>query len=210
MNTCPEHIVHYMHAYLDGDITDDEERELKEHLNNCPACEELMNSFNESISLLTNITPLKAPDGFIDGVMARLPKEKSQVGFKRWLRGHPLLAAAAMFLVLMSASLFSSFENDQQFSVSKQPNLIIEGETVLVPEGETVTGDIVVKNGTLRIEGEVDGNVTVINGSKYMASTAIVTGTSEEIDKVFDWLWYKIKQTVKEVLPSSKQQEDNK
>ena len=108
----------------------------------------------------------------------------------------------------MSATLFSSYGNDQQFSVTKQPNLVIEGQTVLVPAGETVKGDIVVKNGNLRIEGEVDGNVTVIRGSKYMASTAVVTGKSEEIDKMFDWLWYKMKKTAKDIFPSSKR--DNK
>jgi anti-sigma factor RsiW len=122
------------------------------------------------------------------------------VGMQRWLRNHPLLAAAAMFLILMSASLFSSYGNDQQFSVSNQPNLIVEGQTVLVPAGEKVEGDIVVKNGTLRIEGEVDGDVTVISGSKYMASTAIVTGELEEIDKVFDWIWYKMKTTSKDIF----------
>ena len=96
--------------------------------------------------------------------------------------------------------LFSSYGNDQQFSVSNQPNLIVEGQTVLVPAGEKVKGDIVVKNGTLRIEGEVDGDVTVISGSKYMASTAIVTGELEEIDKVFDWIWYKMKKTSKDIF----------
>ena len=40
-----------------------------------------------------------------------------------------------------------------------------------------------------------------------MASTAVVTGTVEEIDKAFDWLWYKIKETVKGIFPSSKQEE---
>ena len=48
------------------------------------------------------------------------------------------------------------------------------------------------KNGDIVIEGEVDGNVTVING-QYMASTAVVTGQIEEIDEMFEWLWYKIK-----------------
>jgi len=74
---------------------------------------------------------------------------------------------------------------------------------VIVPEGEVIEGDLVVKNGNLRIEGQVDGNVTVIRGTKYMASTAVVTGNSEEIDEVFDWLWYKIKKTVNDVFPSS-------
>lgn len=203
MNTCPEQIVHYMHAYLDGDISHEDERILNEHLEECSACREIMDGLMDSVTLLESAMPLQAPDGFVDGVMSRLPKEKSQVGIQRWLRSHPLLAAAAMFFILMSASVFSSFGNDQQFSVTKQPNLVVEGETVLVPEGEVVKGDVVVKNGELRIEGEVDGSITVINGSKYMASTAVVTGTSEEIDKAFDWLWYKIKKTVKDVFPSS-------
>src|SRR5690606_14422741 len=150
--------------------------------------------------------PIQAPEGFVSGVMARLPEEKKQAGFQRLLRRHPLVAAAALFLILMSATLFSSFDNNQQFSVTKQPNLVIEGETVVVPAGEIVKGDIVVKNGNLRIEGEVDGNVTVIRGSKYMASTAVVTGKSEEIDQAFDWLWYKIKSTVKDIFPSSKEE----
>lgn len=193
-----------MHAYLDGDISRDEERQLNEHLDACAECKELMDELSKPIHLIRSASSIQAPDGFVSGVMARLPKEKSRAGFQRWLRRHPLLAAAAMFLILMSASMFSSFGSNQNFSVTKQPNLIVEGETVIVPAGEVVKGDIVVENGNLRIEGEVEGNVTVIKGSKYMASTAVVTGTYEEIDKAFDWLWYKIKKTAKEVFPSSK------
>ncbi|MFS0576178.1 anti-sigma factor [Sporosarcina sp. 179-K 3D1 HS] len=203
MNTCPDYVVEYMHAYLDGDISREEERLLREHLDACAECKEIMNGLSESIAFLGSATQIQAPERFVEGVMARLPKEKSQAGFNRWLRRHPLFAAAAMFFVLMSATLFSSYGNDQHFSVSKQPNLIVEGETVIVPEGEVIEGDIVVKNGNLRIEGQVDGNVTVIRGTKYMASTAVVTGNSEEIDEVFDWLWYKMKKAVNDIIPSS-------
>ncbi|MBB4825240.1 anti-sigma factor RsiW [Sporosarcina luteola] len=202
MNTCRESMIHYMHAYLDGDISREEERKLKEHLTECPSCKEMMDELQSAVSFLQLAEPVKAPEGFVSGVMDRLPKEKPKAGIHRLLRRHPLIAAAAMFVVLMSATLFSSYSN-QHFSVTKQPNLVIEGETVVVPAGETVKGDIVVKNGNIRIEGEVDGNVTVINGSKYMASTAVVTGKSEEIDKAFDWLWYNIKTTVKGFFPSS-------
>ena len=208
MNTCSEQIVHYMHAYLDGDINLDDEQKLMKHLKECPACDDLMASMSDITTLLESAAPVQAPEGFVDKVMKRLPKEKSQVGMQRWLRGHPLIAAAALFFILMSVSIFSNYGNDQQFSVTKQPNLIIEGETVLVPEEETVKGDIVIKNGKLRVEGEVDGNITVINGSKYMASTAVVTGSIEEVDQAFDWLWYKIKKTVKDIFPSSNQDEE--
>ena len=42
MNTCPEQIVHNMHAYLDDDLSPDDGRELMEHLKECPSCNELM------------------------------------------------------------------------------------------------------------------------------------------------------------------------
>ncbi|WP_339253199.1 anti-sigma factor [Sporosarcina sp. FSL W8-0480] len=204
MNTCQEPVIHLMHAYLDGDISRQDEQQLKDHLSTCPHCRETMDELKVSALFLQGAPKVKAPDGFVSGVMARLPKEKSQAGIQRQLRRHPMLAAAALFFVLMSATFFSNFSDNEQFSVTKQPNLVIEGETVIVPAGEVVKGDLVVKNGNLRIEGEVDGNVTVIRGSKYMASTAVVTGESEEIDRMFDWLWYKIKTTVKDIFPASK------
>jgi len=197
-----------MHAYLDGDISRDDAQQLNKHLAECVECRMLMDELSMPVAFIQKAESVQAPSDFVDGVMARLPKEKSQAGVQRWLRRHPLLAAAAMFFVLMSASLFSDFGSDQNFSVTKQPNLVIEGKSVLVPMGEIVKGDIVVKNGNLRVEGEVDGNITVIKGSKYMASTAVVTGTSEEIEELFDWLWYKMKKMVKDVIPSSKKDGD--
>ena len=202
MNTCQQPVIHLMHAYLDGDISREDEQLLQEHLNTCPQCKDIMEEFKMSELFLQSASPIEAPDGFVSGVMSRLPKEKSQAGISRILRRHPLMAAAALFFLLMSATLFSNFSNNQQFSFTKQPNLVIEGETVVVPEGEIIKGDLVVKNGNIRIEGEVDGNVTVIRGSKYMASTAVVTGNIEEIDKAFDWLWYKIKKVVKDIIPT--------
>ncbi|MNH35197.1 Anti-sigma-W factor RsiW [compost metagenome] len=96
--------------------------------------------------------------------------------------------------------------DDQHFSVTKQPNLVVDGQTVIVPEGEVVKGDIVVKNGDLIVEGEVDGNVTVING-QYMASSAVVSGRIEEIDEVFEWLWYTIKNSVKTAMTFEEKEE---
>lgn len=197
-----------MHAYLDGDIRHDDEQLLIKHLAECPSCQKLMDDLTDALEFIEQAEPIQAPVGFVDQVMARLPSEKSkQAGIPKWFRRHPLLAAVAIFFILMSASVFSGYGNDQQFSVTQQPNLIVEGETVIVPKGEIVKGDIIVKNGELRIEGEVDGNVTVIRGSKYMASTAVITGTSEEVDQAFDWLWYKIKKTVKDVFNTSEKEE---
>lgn len=199
MNLCPEHIIEYMHDYLDGDISREHEQELKQHLHTCGECKQLMQELSETIAFVKSASHITAPPHFDTAVMARLPKPKSRIGMQKWIRRHPLFVAVAVFCLFMSATLLGGFKDDQQFSVTKQPNLVVEGQTVIVPKGEIVKGDIVVKNGDLVVEGEVDGNVTIING-QYMASTAVVSGQIEEIDQAFEWLWYTIKNSVKNAL----------
>lgn len=204
MGKCPKYIVSYMHAFLDGEITNEEKKIMDDHLKQCEDCRHTFEELEETVTLFQSVDGLGAPAGFVNGVTTKLPKKVVKKDPVRWFRQHPFMVAASLFLLLMSASLFSNFENDQQFSFTKQPNVIVEGETVVVPAGETVVGDLVVKNGNLRVEGQVDGNVTVIRGTKYMASTAVVTGSSEEIDEMFDWLWYKMKSMAKDIVPGSK------
>ncbi|MCM3360036.1 MULTISPECIES: zf-HC2 domain-containing protein [unclassified Psychrobacillus] len=204
MSACPERIVHYMHEYLDGEISREHELELKSHLQSCQECRNHMHELSDVVAFVKGAAHVEAPNDFTLSVMSRLPKEKSHTGVSRWFRQHPVLTAAAMFMLLMSSALFSNYNNDQQFSFTKQENVIVEGETVIIPEGQVVKGDLIVKNGDVRVDGELDGNLTVINGSiidgsKYMASTANVTGKSEEINKAFDWLWYTIKDTANEI-----------
>jgi len=199
MNICPEHIIDYMHDYLDGDISREHEQELKQHLHSCGDCKQLMQELSETIAFVKSASHITAPPDFEAAVMARLPKPKNRVGMQKWIRRHPFFVAAAVFCLFMSATLLGNFMDDQHFSVTKQPNLVVEGQTVIVPEGEVVKGDIVVKNGDLIVEGEVDGNVTIING-QYMASSAVVSGKIEEIDEAFEWLWYTIKNSVKAAM----------
>ena len=193
MSTCPKYYIDYMHDYLDGDISREHEQELKKHLQSCGECRQHMHELSDTIAFIKSATHITASPNFERNVMNRLPKRKNTVGIQKWLRRHPIIVAAAVFFLFMSATLLGSYPNDNQFSVTKQPNLIVDGETVIVPAGEVVRGDIVVKNGTIVIEGEVDGNITVINGEDYMASTAVVTGQIEEVDETFEWLWYEMK-----------------
>lgn len=192
MSMCKERYIEYMHEYLDGDISREHEQELKKHLQQCAECKEHMHELNDAVSFIKSASHVMAPVGFEASVMNRLPKRKNTVGIQKWFRRHPGFVAAAVFMLLMGATFFSSMANDEQFSFTKQPNLVVDGETVIVPEGEVVKGDLVVRNGDLIIEGQVEGNVTVING-KYMASTSVVTGQIDEIDQTFELIWYEIK-----------------
>jgi anti-sigma factor RsiW len=195
---CPEHIIELMHEYLDEEISPIKEKELREHLKSCKECETIFHELEKSIAYVKSISNLQAPEHFTANVLARLPKEKRKVLMVRWLKQHPFLAAASLFLVLMTGSVLSTWNQEREFSVSKQENLVVKNNTVIVPAGEVVKGDVIVRNGTLKIEGEVQGDVTVINGEQYLASAGHVTGDIEEINEVFDWIWYHIKKTAKE------------
>lgn len=197
MNACPENVIHLMDDYLDGDISPSDERQLKEHLESCNDCRKLYQALSKTIAFVQSASHMQAPSNFVQKTMERLPKEKQRAGVQRWFRRHPMLAAAALFCVLMSAALFTNFNDDQQFSFTKQPNLVVEGQTVIVPEGQTVVGDLTVRNGDLRVEGELQGDVTIVNG-QYMASSGVITGEIEEIDKAFEWLWYTLKNGFKD------------
>ncbi|WP_027410620.1 anti-sigma factor family protein [Anoxybacteroides tepidamans] len=197
---CPDQIIKWMHDYLDGDITPDDEKKLREHLQHCPECSHHFNSLKKTIALVQHTAPFAPSANFTANVMAKLPKEKKRIRFGRWLQNHPFITAASLFVALTIASLLTTWNKEQQFSVSTRENVIIRDHTVIVPKGKTVDGDIVVRNGTIKIEGRVNGNVTVIHGEKYLASAGHVTGKVEEINEVFDWIWYNVKSVVKDVF----------
>ncbi|WP_433746357.1 zf-HC2 domain-containing protein [Falsibacillus pallidus] len=207
MSSCPEEIVDLMHDYLDEDISAEDEMKLKHHLQTCPSCQQHLHQLKSAVGMVQGISHIKAPDGFTSQVMAKLPKERKKVGFQRWFRQHPFMTAAALFIVLISGSIFSIWNEDKEFSFTKKPDLLVQNHTVIVPKGKTVNGDITVRNGNVRIEGKVNGDVTVINGKPYMASVGSVSGDIKEINEVFDWLWYNIKKSTKDLFHIGQKEE---
>ncbi|WP_181350902.1 anti-sigma factor [Thalassobacillus sp. CUG 92003] len=201
--TCNNEAVTLMHKYLDGELKKEEERKLRDHLQNCPACQHHFHELKRSITLVQNAGPVQAPANFTSNVMDNLPKEKKRKNYKRWFHQHPFLTSAAVFFILMFSGIFSAWNQDQQVTVSKQENLVIQDNTVIVPEGVTVNGDLVVRNGDLKIEGKIDGDITLINGDmvheddpnplegeKYQA---YVSGEVNEVNQIFEWMWYHTK-----------------
>lgn len=198
-----------MHEYLDEDIEEHDERLLKQHLLTCSSCQTYFHELEKAIALVQSTSHIHAPSDFTEKVLARLPKEKKRVSVQRWFKQHPLLTAASLFVALMTGSMVTMWNGNQEFSVTKQPNLVVSNHTVVVPEGEVVKGDITVRNGEIKIEGTVEGDVTVINGENYMASAGKVTGDIKEINEVFEWIWYQMKNAGQEFIQLFDQAETN-
>ncbi|WP_114352368.1 anti-sigma factor family protein [Saliterribacillus persicus] len=190
---CDKQITDLMHEYLDGHITKKDEQTLRSHLQTCPACQEHFHELKRAISLVKANSDLRPSSSFTSQVMNNLPKERKRIGVQRWLRMHPLLTAAAIFFVMMFGGVYSAWDQDHQLSYPKGKNLVVEDDTVIVPEGVRVDGDLVVKNGNLKIDGEVEGNVVIINGDHLMASTGNISGEIKQVNEIFEWLWYHIK-----------------
>lgn len=198
---CDRKYSSYMHKWIDESIEPLERIELLRHTKSCSDCHERFEELKNTDRMLQSHHSIKAPNGFTSKVMNRLPREKSTSKMRRWFKHHPLLTAAVLFFVLMSGSLYSEWESDISVTANgAQVTIDEESKRVIVPEGETVKGDLVVRNGDVEIAGKVEGDLTVINGKHYLASAGHVAGESEEIHQITEWVWYRLKEGVTGIL----------
>ncbi|CAM3640292.1 MULTISPECIES: zf-HC2 domain-containing protein [Saccharibacillus] len=197
--------VSFMHDYLDGDLPSEQARELQSHLDACPECRSAFRSLEETEMMLfaanRKTESVALSEDATDRIMSFLPQPKKHSPVWNWVRRHPALTAAAAFILIMLGTSIGFWNADTQLVVkgSDLNRVQVEGNTVIVPEGTVVTGDLTVERGELKIYGDVEGNVTVIDGSAYQASTAHVAGQVKDINQAFDWVWYKLGNIFSEV-----------
>ncbi|MFB1052101.1 zf-HC2 domain-containing protein [Paraliobacillus sp. JSM ZJ581] len=197
---CKKEFLNLMHKYLDDELSLQEERHLKNHLQKCETCQKYFHELTLTDTLVKSANVMQPSSKFTEKVMANLPKEKRRWGYMRWFKSHPVLTAAAIFFVLMFGSIFSVWDQPGQLSVSNDQDVVIKDGKVIVPEGVTIEGDLVVKNVDLQIDGKINGNVTLINGEHLMASAGNVSGEIEQVNQVFEWMWYHIKQFSNKII----------
>jgi len=195
----------YIHEYLDEEISEQHEMQLDEHLLHCVDCKQRFRALQQTVAFVQSASHIYAPLNFTDRVLAALPKESYGHIWKRRMRRHPFLVAASLFVLIMTGSLVSVWNEDHQFQLtSDQLNKIQIDEVtrkVIVPANSVVNGDIVVRNADIDVNGHVHGNVTAIDGSIYLASTGSITGEREEIHQAVEWVWYNMKRIAYLIVP---------
>ncbi|SDZ37647.1 Transmembrane transcriptional regulator (anti-sigma factor RsiW) [Evansella caseinilytica] len=192
-----------IHKYLDEEVTLLEKKQLESHITKCPECEEQLQELRKTVAIIQSASHMKAPDDFTDNVMSRLPKQPRSTRWKVWMKKHPYLITAATFFLVFIVSLQSIWnEGNKEIVVKGDGQFIVDKErgVVVIPEGETISGDLVVRNGNIEVEGEVHGDITVINGEWYLASLGQVTGEINEINQMLEWLWYHAKEFFNDVV----------
>ncbi|WP_138227113.1 zf-HC2 domain-containing protein [Paenibacillus algicola] len=188
--------VSLMHDYLDNDLSKPQQLELKAHMVECTDCRNRLEELEKTDMLLFSLThhATGPSEDLTERIMGMLPKEKKQKAWVTWVKRHPAITAAALFLVVMLFSTVSLWDQNNQLVVrgTELDKLVIKGQTVIIPPDQTITGDITVENGKTEVFGQVEGNLTVIDGELFQASTAYISGQVKDIDKAMDWIWYKI------------------
>jgi anti-sigma factor RsiW len=184
----------FMHDYLDGDLAREDKNQLQEHLSGCPSCHARYESLERTDALVRSLQVEASSPDLGERIMKSLPKTRRPAALTSWVRRHPAVSAAAIFMVVMLSSFMSMWNQDQELTVTgPMDHLVIEGNKVTIPEGEKITGDLTVVNGDVQVLGDLEGNLTVIDGNLApLASTAHIAGQVKTIDRAVDWFWYKV------------------
>lgn len=200
-----EQAARQIHDYLDEDISQHDEQELKKHLLQCMDCKRRFHSLQQTIAIVQSASHIYAPHDFTDRVLAALPKETAMQLWKKRLQRHPFLVAASLFVLMMAGSTTAYWYEDNQFQLSAEQMQKLEidnaGNNIIVPANSVVSGDIVVRNADITVEGQVQGNVVAIDGRIYLASTGQITGEREEIHQAVEWVWYNLKKVAYQIIP---------
>ncbi|MDF2922758.1 MAG: anti-sigma factor [Paenibacillaceae bacterium] len=183
-----------MHEYLDGDLGEAESIALKKHLIACPSCSMLFRQIEQTEACVRLLPKTAVPAGLTARIMSQIPQQKKRSGWFNWVKTHPALSVASVFLLVMVSSFLSLWNEDKDLvvKVANLDQVVIQGDTVIVPQGHTVQGDLTVKRGKVQIDGNVQGDITVIDGSYNLASTAYIAGHVTIVDETLEWVWYKM------------------
>lgn len=74
MNLCRE-VAEKLLLFRDGELPEEEEPFVREHLQYCPGCIELVGGYDEICEILRRLKPVNMPQGILDRCKERMRRE---------------------------------------------------------------------------------------------------------------------------------------
>jgi anti-sigma factor RsiW len=183
-----------IHEHLDGDLNSSDTIKLHLHLCACMKCNQLYNDLERTDIFMRSLHAKPLHVNLQGRIMNALPSNVKQRYWIGWIRNHPAVSVFILFVLIMCSSFISMWNQDQEFMVKTDEleKIVIEGHTVNIPLDKVIEGNIIVEHGNINVEGEVHGDIVVIDGKIMLASTAQISGEIMEIDEITQWVFYKI------------------
>lgn len=164
-------------------------RSLQYHLEGCKDCRSYLNDSLQLEETLRNLPSLSAPENFTSDLLAKLPKQRRKTVPSEYLSPRiRALGATAALAVLLGSPLYMLVESPRPTVKSTDLNaqFYIVENTVFLPEGAVVRGDITVYNAKLLLAGRVEGTILLMSSDLTTESTGCITGTVQS----GTWSWF--------------------
>lgn len=187
-----------VHDYLDKEAIGRRLLDLKDHLNHCSKCRHHFKQLEKADAVISILTRPRVPDGLTERIAQSVLPPKKKVSWLRWAKRYPALSVATVFFFIMLGSIMALWNQQTELMVKGDDleHVVIEGDRVIVPEGRTINGNLIVENARIQVDGHINGNLVVIDGSILSAATANISGEITSVNQSFQWIWYKINQFV--------------
>lgn len=163
--------------------------ELERHLQVCLGCRQYRVELASLEEVLKDCSEMKAPQGFTEALMERLPKNrKKAIPYYSYLSPRiRAIGATAALVLLLGSPLYVLVESPRPIVESSdlQAQFTINDSTIIVPEGDVISGDIRVYHGHLQISGTINGSVHLVSSRYTLESSGKVIGNID----IINWSW---------------------
>jgi anti-sigma factor RsiW len=196
----------FIHEHFDGTLQPAQSATLLSHLESCDECRNRFHSIEKTEAMVHALARTEAPAQLTAKIMLSLPPVHCAPSSVQWVRRHPAVSVVAAMVIILLGSMIVFWHPDAQLTVRGDDlsSVIIENNRVIVPSGAVMHGNLEVHHGDVLVDGEVEGNLIIIDGKIDEASQAHITGEIKQVDRTFDWLWYKISQWFAAFKPQPK------
>jgi len=154
----------------------------------CASCAEYKQELECLQDALCCLSGIKAPPGFTEDLLAKLPKKATKTLPQQYLSPRiRFFGATAALMLLLGSPLYMLVEAPRPVveSTDNKAQFHIVDNTVIIPEGTVVSGDIRVFNGHLKIAGQVRGSVHLVSSGYSLEDGGAVAGRVE----IATWSW---------------------
>ncbi|GAX88413.1 zf-HC2 domain-containing protein [Effusibacillus lacus] len=178
-----------MQLLLDDELEGAFRDQVEQHITGCPDCRQHYVELGLVVHKLSSAEWQKAPAGFTENVLealehAHLARRNWRVPLVRWTG----LTAAAAFI--FSLGVWWSMPNHFSVTANSSEGLIVKENQVIIPKGQEYKGNLIIHNGSVIVEGKVDGNIVAMNGQIYKQTGADISGHTKEINEALQMVGY--------------------
>lgn len=139
-----KHIEKLLSPYLDNELDPIERLQVEKHLNQCSSCAHLYAALQETMDVLSEMPELEINDDLRE-LLYTIEQKKSKSGFKSRLEFllqpafQPVMAAAAIIMVLLSAYTFHPNRSQIDKAIERQLHIGYSKISRLVSKAESFT-----------------------------------------------------------------------